>query len=494
MKEKRNGWLAIYLVIAAVMFVGMVIFSGRQEFWYDEVYQIGLVKPGLGFKDVLTEYMQLKDYTPPLYALMAYVWIRLVPFSFRYLLLISEAMTAAGVFLCGLAGEHAGGKKMGLLAELFAAFSAVLVLSAGYEFRSYALYFMASALVLFLRVKRFRTGQDGRDIRYFLALGMLLYSHYYGSILAAVMFGIELLLVLAKQQKPKILIPYLGAGCGFLPWLLLVFFNRTRSISEFWIKPPDLRSLYELAVFLCSDSRIVTCILCLSLAAGVARIVYRVAKGSFAYEKDGRILFLVGVIFGVTGIMYLYGAVINPSGGIFYNRYFIGLLPSVFLLMAEFVTGVTDKLRLCGKSGKRIQVIVICVLAVILFAQNGNTFWEDISKAQKISYVSSSRELCGKDDIREPETVIVTTDNPYVRAGVEMYCQKLFQTDVKVISQYDEGFADQIGQYEKVYLFFGKQSLTEESRQIFDSFEQIGRDKKNRIREYVNDQGKNGGK
>lgn len=113
MRDRDERYVWLYAAMSAVMFAGMVIYSGFQEFWYDEVYQIGLVGSGTSLKDMIKNYAQLKDYTPPLYALISYFWIRFVPFSFRCLLLISEIMTSVGGFLTAMAAERAYGKKQG---------------------------------------------------------------------------------------------------------------------------------------------------------------------------------------------------------------------------------------------------------------------------------------------------------------------------------------------------------------------------------------------
>lgn len=53
-------------------------------------------------------------------------WIRIFSFSFQYFLLIPELITAVGVFVTGLAGEKAGGRKSGFFEEIFVALSSVL--------------------------------------------------------------------------------------------------------------------------------------------------------------------------------------------------------------------------------------------------------------------------------------------------------------------------------------------------------------------------------
>ncbi len=490
MREKMGGtakiWKCGSIGIAAVMFLGMVMYSGVQEFWYDEVYQLGLSGSDKGMGDLLYEYAQLKDYTPPLYAVLAYVWVRLVPFSFRYFLLLSELMTAAGVWLVAVAGEKIGGKKMGLLAELSAATSSVLVVAAGYEFRSYALYFMASALVLCRLLKRLG-GTDGEQrsagVYDTLALVLLLYSHYYGSVLFGVLFGMELFFVIRRRQKAKILVPYFISGFSFLPWLVLVFVNRTRSMTEFWIQPPDLQSVINLLRYLCSENECVLALFCLGFAGCIVTVLYRTAGREFS-KMDAWNVYVPGLVLGTVGAMFLYGAVINPSGGIFYDRYFIGLLPCCFLMTARGVLIIWDRLPV--RQTEREAVFTGICLALFLFVLigNGNTFFQEIKKEPALSYTSSVGALSRKEDISSPGTVVVTSDNSHVRAGVELYFEKLFHVTPRVISQHDENFSEEIGGYKKIYAFHGKQPWTDETKEIFSHWQKKSQDKKKRIYEY----------
>lgn len=489
--ENKKFIRALYICIAVVMLIGMIVYSGVQEFWYDEVYQIGLVRPGVSLGEMLRQYTELKDYTPPLYALAAYVWIRLIPFSFRFLLLLPEAMTAAGVFVIALTGEKTGGKRMGLLAELLASTSPVLILSAGYEFRAYALYFLAVSLVLYFLAGRVGSHEDGSSARYngvfyTLSLILLLYSHYYGSIIIGVLFALELVFIFTRKQKATVIFYYVLSGVVFLPWLILIFLNRKRSITEFWVKPPDLQSVFKLAEFLCSKSEVQIGLFCLGIMGCIACVAVRIIKREFCFRTDAIKIYVPGVLFGVTAAMFLYGAVINPSGGIFYNRYFVGMLPCCFWIMAYGLVWLWDQLPFTGRKKRTLSMVLCVALCVITFVQNGNTFMSDIKKKRTVSYTASVKELSRKPDISDLDTVVLTSDNSCVRAGVELYFEELFHmTGVNVLSQHDDGFEREITKYKKIYLFRGKQPVTEETGEFLSGCEKIEKDKKKRITVYL---------
>lgn len=483
--------MAAYFCIAVVMLIGMIVYSGVQEFWYDEVYQIGLVRPGVTPGEMLRQYTELKDYTPPLYALAAYAWIRIVPFSFRFLLLLSEVMTAAGVFVTALAGEKIGGKRMGLLAELLAATSPVLIVSAGYEFRAYALYFLAVALVLYFLAKRVESDKNGgldrnNGVFYTLSLILLLYSHYYGSVIFGVLFALELFFIFTKKQKFHVIFYYFISGAVFLPWLILIFLNRKRSITEFWVKPPDFQSIFNLTEFLCSKSGVQMGLFALGLIGCIVCVAVPIRKKEFCFRTDAMKVYVPGVLLGVAAAMFLYGAVINPSGGIFYNRYFVGMLPSCFLIMAYGLVWIWDHLPFTGRKQRTLSMVLCLALCMITFVQNGNTFMSDIKKKRAVSYIASVKELSRRPDISDPDTVVLTSDNSCVRAGVELYFEELFDmTEVNVLSQHDEEFEREITKYKKIYLFHGKQPVTGETDEFLSGCEKTEKDKKKRITVYL---------
>ncbi len=129
-------------------------------------------------------------------------------------------------------------------------------------------------------------------------------------------------------------------------------------------------------------------------------------------------------------------------------------------------------------------------IALVLAVQNGTLLLEELHQEQKISYRGSVGALAEKSDIMEEGVVVVTTDNSYVRAGIEMYFEGFYGTRPKVISQHDNNFQEIVKHYKKAYLFIGKQPLVEETRKLFTEYHMVSRDKKNRIREYAMEQEK----
>lgn len=484
MKQKRVFGVLAYAVVALFMLMFMVKYSNASEFWYDEVYQLGMVRDGVSVWEMLSEYAQLKDYTPPLYALICYVWVRIVPFSFRWLLLPSEGFVSLGVFVTALAGARIGGRWLGLLAELFAAASSVLVLAAGYEFRSYGLYFFAVSLVIYCLARRLQSPGWRWEVLYALSLVLLLCSHYYGGVVALVLFFIEFVFVLGRRVRWSGLAPYIAAGAVFAPWMALVLLNRTRSMTEFWIEPPNLMSLIGLAQYLCGENAFVLGILLFGSAVIAVGLLKKAQSRAFDIVSDGVWVFVGGMPVGVVALMYVYGAYINPAGGLFYNRYFLGLLPCCFLIMAVGIKWLGE--LWAEGDRRRTEPLAVMSLAVCLIVGSAGAerVTTRVNKKPSLSYTGSVQTMADCGDIEASDVAVVTTDNPWVSAGIKKYFREFHGVRPNVISQYEDGFAERVKQYRKVYLFRGKQTLTAETESALSGYVRERKRKGKRVEIY----------
>lgn len=470
MENKRGMRVLPYVLMTLFMSAVMVGYSGIQEFWYDEVYQLGMVRDGISVKEMLLEYAQLRDYTPPLYALMCYFWVRLIPFSFRWMLLLPEGLVAAGVFVTSLLGERIGGRRLGILTCIFAITSRVLIVSAGYEFRAYGLYFFAAALTCYFLACRIQNSGKKVSLCYFGSLVLLLYSHYYGAVLFGVLFLTEFLFAAAKCVKWRSLAVYAAAGAVFLPWMAMVLVYKERSVTEFWIQPPDVASLIHLFEYLCSDNSFVFGLFCLGFSVVAVSLAGAWSEKAFVYERDGIRACLLGLVIGVVFLMYVYGAYINPSGGIFYNRYFVGLLPACFVITASGFKWLVERIGADRRRCSRIFAVAAVFVFLLLLAGNGESLIKKINKKQAVSYTGAVHAMACCEDIESPDVAVVTTDNSWVRAGIGMYFQKLFHTRPVILSQYDDEFEERVGTYRKIYLFKGKQALRKETEKALAAY------------------------
>ncbi|HZD87332.1 MAG TPA: glycosyltransferase family 39 protein [Gaiellaceae bacterium] len=156
---------------------------GAQSFWFDETVTWNLVHRSLG--SMLVHGIPSSESTPPLYYVLAWVWVRVVGSGEAGLRSLSALVGTATIPVAYLAARSFAGRRAGLLAALFVAVSPILVWYSQ-EARSYALlgFLCALSLLFFARlVSRYRTG----DLAAWSAVAVLaLTTHYFALFLLIV--------------------------------------------------------------------------------------------------------------------------------------------------------------------------------------------------------------------------------------------------------------------------------------------------------------------
>jgi len=192
-----------------------------QSFWRDEAYSYFLAK-----KNVLEIVaLSLKDFSPPLYYLILHYWIGLFGGNEIALRSLSLMFFWATIFVIFLILNEVFKFRFGksLLYLAFFAVNPILVYFA-FETRMYSQLAFFSTLSYYAFFKR-------NPRLYLLSTVLGLYTHYF-----MIFVLIAQYLVSRFKQKSAILF--------FVPWMIVVFFNRLGSSASFWIgKMSPLRIL-----------------------------------------------------------------------------------------------------------------------------------------------------------------------------------------------------------------------------------------------------------
>lgn len=482
MRRINSKW--VYAGLAFLMLMVMVYYSNLQSFWYDELYQLGIVGSKSTLADVYHAYAGLWDYTPPLYAMIAFVWVKLVPFTSRWLLLPSAVFVALGVYLFSVLAEKIGGRRMGVTAGVLAASSSTLILGAGHEFRAYALYFLC-AVFAFYRFYLCYRQKDKRSVAsslyYGLSLTLLAYSHYYGALIIAALFLAEAFLFVKKKVKFSAVFPYVMAGILFLPWMVIVFLNHQNSMSKFWTERPSWQTVMQTIRYLGGYEN---GIYFLFLFSAVFVVLKLFAAGKKQKNETlsffGMMLFVMSF---VLGIMFLYARVINPAGGAFYDRYFIGIIPCMLLLVSY---GVMEIYKRAGVKTLFSYSVVTVTFALFLFSMQYARVLRNAEQKRE-PYAQSVKVLKAKGDIEKPTTAILTTDCEYVKKGYEYLFEDIGkQVETDIFSQEDADFEAKLNRYDKLYILSGHNiKLTKEREALLErDFEKIYKSGGQRIAAY----------
>ena len=185
-------------------------------------------------------------------------------------------------------------------------------------------------------------------------------------------------------------------------------------------------------------------------------------------------------------VMFSYAFFINPTGGAFHERYFLGLVPYIVLLLSFFIKRVYEEFLM--------NIAPFGVIAVIMFVYLATTnFYSMVEEANKRRepYEQSVETLKDKGDIKKDTTAIVITDCDFVMKGYQYFFKQGKKVQVDMFSQESKVFDTLVTKYDKIYVLAGHNKLTKENEKIMEkSFERLYKDGKTRIAAYKKKQKK----
>ena len=106
--SNRVFWLLLLLIIA-VSAVFMLHYPGA-SFWNDEMATIEWCNPNYSLLETLKLVLR-EDTSPPLFYLIANLWMKVSPYGTQWLLLICEVFTLVGILFTALAARELGRER-----------------------------------------------------------------------------------------------------------------------------------------------------------------------------------------------------------------------------------------------------------------------------------------------------------------------------------------------------------------------------------------------
>lgn len=320
----RRQWL-VYVGLALAAVLWMACFGNANGFWYDEFAQICYSAPPQSLLDTL----KIADPTPPLFSLTANLWMRLVPVSERWLLLLPQLAVGGAMVVMALWCHRRYGFRGGVLGVVLLGFSRMVMEQCGFEFRGYGFYLLFAVLVLYVHG---RQEENRFSIGYTCALIGLAYCHLFGMALCLLLGVWDGTLILRKKLSPKTFLHYLVAGAVFLPWGLY-FLSRAGSsamaATADWMTKPSLWDVAKLVIFLCGNHLLVCALFALGCLLPVGTLLKKRHTASPAGEEPLLCLFLGAVLIAS---VFLYSLLRGEQASLWVKRYFTGLFPcAVFL-------------------------------------------------------------------------------------------------------------------------------------------------------------------
>lgn len=357
--------------IAIFAFLFMMHYSSLKSLWADDIAQIHFTNSNLTISEMINRLLAY-DVQPPFQSIITAIWLRIAPYGTAWLKLPSEIAVALGIFICGQIGLKTNGRLTAIVYSALAACSSSLIIDAGYSFRPYGFFFLFSSLVLYSFIDR-ASNYENFDIRstlrYTCVLTLMIYTHYFGLLICIALFFAESYLV-AKNRKKSIsfIIAYIATALLFSPWAILAMVKSINRFSTFWPDIPTLKSVIGSLTYLLSSNDTLILILIVSITL-LAFQIYNKKRIKEKFDKSINVqLISIWCIIFVIGVTFIYSSVINRSRSVFVLRYFIGLFPYIFLLLAhgisELCNLVTESKTTFNKNAIQL-VIVICFLVTV---------------------------------------------------------------------------------------------------------------------------------
>lgn len=352
--EKWNLWIAahlgkvIYGCISISTLALMIKYAGVDSFWSDELLTIGIMETD--WATVIHEALIMRDATPPFYNLVGALWMQIAPYGQRWLLLLSMVPCAIAIYVVGLIGEQLKGWFCGVIASIFMAMSSTVWISVAYELRSYAFLLLFGTLTLYAYIQLNMSISPKTLIFFSVMLVCLEMSHYFGMMVCGFYFISDVYLLLKKKITWSNFYSYLLPGGIGVFWLACVYRETlsTKAPEEIasWYPVPDLGHVKTLFEFLAGNSDVVYWLLVISISVSAIFLLNK--KNMYKLENEYFYLFSNVCIVAAIAILFIYGNYINSKSTMWYNRYFLVLIPFVILSTAITVYHIIE--HICTKN------------------------------------------------------------------------------------------------------------------------------------------------
>ncbi|MDR1030641.1 MAG: hypothetical protein LBL76_07195 [Treponema sp.] len=484
-KPVFSGKTTAYRIISvcALLFMAlfMTVFASKQSFWLDELdWMIGIITGKSVFNNkIFTGMFQIlleQGYNLPLYYLIEIPFYYLLPYGETFLLIPSIVFVILGIAILSRAGKLIGGEDIGFFTLCVSVTSSTLIIQGGWEIRPYSISFCFSALTFLMFIKRLQVETKKNIACYGMALLLLLYSHWFGSILAIFYGFTDLYLCIKKKISFKCLLAYMFAGMLFLPWFCLMVFHHANDLGDYWAQIPRIIEPVLTIRYLLSN----TVTYCLLFAAGFFIITIRwiqVRHKARPLTVSIWLFMIAGIIWTIVPI-FIYSRFINRSGSFYVSRYFFVIMPFVFLIVAYTISEIYAPIvHVQSNRKKQIFYVVIILWFCFIGFQNYRRAYLNITAIHEpyretAEYVSKDRRIYEDDSLILSSSGSAWIEYYFNKRGYTIPCNvavytKKYQTVNIFITGgvYREPLAlteDQLLTYKHLYLFEVHECFPEE--------------------------------
>ena len=386
------------VIVGLVLVASLIRFGtlGAKSFWGDEVNTVDLVHRSLGH--MLTGIGNLES-TPPLYYLISWLWVQIVPSTEVGLRALPALFGVALVPVTYWIGRELADARAATISAALVACNPFLVWYSQ-EARSYSLLALLSAIALLLAVRAVKRPSGGLYAGWALASALALATHYF----AAFLIVPEAVVLLRSAPRRRVVAPAIGfvvvAGAFLLPLALqqrsmghAAWISNAPIVGRLAITPFDFLVGFDLT----SAALPVAVIVIAAALVGLARLAASRLSGGPGPRLVATMLaatFILPLGLALVGLDYL-----DPRNLI------MALVPGLVLLSMGFAAPARQRIGAAAAVG-----LCLASLAVVLL-----TAWEPKYHSEDWRAAAS--------DLGPPrvDRVVIATPGSFARKPLQFY-------------------------------------------------------------------------
>lgn len=446
--------------IVAIMFFQMLLYSGKNTFWNDEIWQVQFCLTG--GNPIKTLLITHDNYYPDLISTILTLWYRIAPYGEGWLLLPQELALAISVYIVGITTNHLHGLRPAYLATVIGACFSNMVFQCAYEFRGYGFLLLTCSITFYAYVRcRQKTEYTWKRAVW---LGFCLWlpgsSHIFGVFFSAGFVLADCFAMLQKKLPFRWVVSYVIAGILYIPWLYNMLCYDVMNIHAEWQGQPSFRGAIYLLKYLTNQSAF--CFLLFWI--GICFILCTfIAKKMYYHETRPMLIAPVVVICFVIGFVFVYGRWVNPKAAMWIERYFIVLFPMTIYLCA--LGGDV----LCSVITRREIVLAICgAVSINMFINNIDTLSQPGPTSHQHFKEAADWFYTQQNMIYNEDTLIIYAPDAPLEAWQEYYTTKQGLRDpLKVVSQYSLSQED-LAKKNLVYVYYEHIGMFDNTKNLLE--------------------------
>lgn len=470
----------VYSCIAFGCFWVMFESGKTGSLWLDEVWTLGWVY-GENPNKAYIFFQALYD-----------LWFYLMPYGQEYLLIISELLVAATIYILGLIGNLYKSKRFGIFMSTIGATSLTIMAQCGTEFRPYAILLFAVTLALYLFIiKQINLSNisSTKLVIYSIALVLCMDSHQFGLLTAGFFMLFDLFLIFRKKISLNGLVEFVLPLIYGLYWLSTQFLNDLSNANNYTIAtPPNAKDVIDTVIWLCgvNSGNLMLFLLILGSCIGLVGVINSIKSKKFNFKND----YILLTIFFIPCLIFLfnlfYSVVLNPNNPLWVTRYFLPVIP-FFIFFIALALDTILSILIANKDNERTKYSFVFTTAIVMFFCVIG--WCKMPYEINIvnDYKGAAEYIMSENEIYSSNTLCYVTGNPDVNKGFEYYLTyKGEREPINHISNLLEYTIDDLEAYDTIYVVSYKNRFNGASLLLDNGFEEVfnNNDKRLNVRKW----------